>query len=192
VVERHLLDHTGLNSDEGQGGAVTLIQRFGSAANLNIHLHCLVLDGVYRCDANSAPAAAAASRSHHLPHRLRPPCLAKGSRLQARARPARPMPREDRAQQPLCADIDGFSLHAAVRVEAQPGRGAAPAACLTPGEGRELCERAACKATIASGWSSCAAMSPGRLAGRAGPVARPFARHKQSTGLFESGLSAVR
>jgi hypothetical protein len=27
---------------------VTLIQRFGSAANLNIHLHCLVLDGVYR------------------------------------------------------------------------------------------------------------------------------------------------
>jgi hypothetical protein len=28
------------------------------------------------------------------------------------------MPREDRARQPLCADIDGFSLHAAVRVEA--------------------------------------------------------------------------
>ena len=35
-------------------GAVTLIQRFGSAANLNIHLHCLVLDGVYR---NSEGAA---------------------------------------------------------------------------------------------------------------------------------------
>ena len=56
VVERHLLDHTGLKSDEGQGGAVTLIQRFGSAANLNIHLHCLVLDGVYRCDASGAPS----------------------------------------------------------------------------------------------------------------------------------------
>jgi hypothetical protein len=28
------------------------------------------------------------------------------------------MPRETTAQQPLCADIDGFSLHAAVRVEA--------------------------------------------------------------------------
>ena len=27
---------------------VTLIQRFGSAANLNIHLHCLMLDGIYR------------------------------------------------------------------------------------------------------------------------------------------------
>lgn len=29
-------------------GAVTLLQRFGSAANLNIHLHCIVLDRVYR------------------------------------------------------------------------------------------------------------------------------------------------
>jgi hypothetical protein len=28
------------------------------------------------------------------------------------------MPREAAARQPLCADIDGFSLHAAVRVEA--------------------------------------------------------------------------
>ena len=28
-----------------------------------------------------------------------------------------------------------------------------------------------------------------RLAGRAEPVARPFARHKQSTGLFMSGLN---
>jgi hypothetical protein len=58
--ERRLLDHTGLSSDEGQGGAVTLIQRFGSAANLNVHLHCLVLDGVYRCGADGAPAFAEA------------------------------------------------------------------------------------------------------------------------------------
>ena len=28
-------------------GAVTLIQRFGSALNLNIHFHVLFLDGVY-------------------------------------------------------------------------------------------------------------------------------------------------
>lgn len=28
------------------------------------------------------------------------------------------MPREATARQPLCADTDGFSLHAAVRVEA--------------------------------------------------------------------------
>ena len=49
MVTRHLLDRAGLMADERHGGAVTLIQRFGSAANSNIHLHCLVLDGVYRC-----------------------------------------------------------------------------------------------------------------------------------------------
>jgi hypothetical protein len=56
VVTRHLLAAAGLRADEGHGGSVTLIQRFGSAANLNIHLHCLVLDGVYRCGADGAPA----------------------------------------------------------------------------------------------------------------------------------------
>jgi len=55
VITRHLLDAAELPADEGQGGAVTLIQRFGSAGNLNIHLHCLVLDGVYRCGADGAP-----------------------------------------------------------------------------------------------------------------------------------------
>lgn len=55
VVTRHLLGQAGLKADEGHGGAVTPIQRFGSAANLNIHLHCLVLDGVYRCDADGVP-----------------------------------------------------------------------------------------------------------------------------------------
>jgi len=48
VLTRHLLDQAGLKPDQAGSGAVTLIQRFGSAANLNIHLHCLVLDGVYR------------------------------------------------------------------------------------------------------------------------------------------------
>jgi Putative transposase len=40
---------------EAHTGAVTLIQRFGSAANLNIHLHCLVLDGVDRINREGAP-----------------------------------------------------------------------------------------------------------------------------------------
>ena len=30
-----------------QSGAVTLIQRFGSALNLNLHFHMLYLDGAY-------------------------------------------------------------------------------------------------------------------------------------------------
>jgi hypothetical protein len=38
VIARHLLDAAGLRADEGQGGAVTLIQCFGSAANLNIRV----------------------------------------------------------------------------------------------------------------------------------------------------------
>jgi len=33
--------------DDGRGGAVVIVQRFGSALNLNVHLHALVLDGVF-------------------------------------------------------------------------------------------------------------------------------------------------
>jgi putative transposase len=47
VLSTFLIQQTGLERTEAKTGAVTLIQRFGSAANLNIHLHCLVLDGVY-------------------------------------------------------------------------------------------------------------------------------------------------
>jgi hypothetical protein len=34
----------------GRGGAVVIVQRFGSALNLNVHLHALVLDGVLAKD----------------------------------------------------------------------------------------------------------------------------------------------
>ena len=55
LITRHLPGQAGLKADEAGSGAVRLIQRFGSAANLNIHLHCLVLDGVYRRGADGAP-----------------------------------------------------------------------------------------------------------------------------------------
>ena len=48
MIATFLIKQAGLKRAEAATGAVTLIQRFGSAANLNIHLHCLVLDGVYR------------------------------------------------------------------------------------------------------------------------------------------------
>ena len=48
VIAGFLRKQAGLQGAAADTGAVTLIQRFGSAANLNIHLHCLVLDGVYR------------------------------------------------------------------------------------------------------------------------------------------------
>jgi hypothetical protein len=31
----------------GRGGAIAIIQRFGAALNVNVHVHALVLDGVY-------------------------------------------------------------------------------------------------------------------------------------------------
>jgi len=55
VITRFLLKQASAKADEADSGAVTLIQRFGSAANLNIHLHCLVLDGVYRRGSEGAP-----------------------------------------------------------------------------------------------------------------------------------------
>jgi len=38
----------------GRGGAVAVIQRFGGALNLNLHIHALVLDGVFAADAAGA------------------------------------------------------------------------------------------------------------------------------------------
>ena len=43
----HLIHKAGLHLKDGATGAVTLIQRFGSALNLNIHFHILFLEGVY-------------------------------------------------------------------------------------------------------------------------------------------------
>jgi hypothetical protein len=42
-----LIRKAGLTWATGQTAAVTLIQRFGSALNLNIHFHMLCLDGAY-------------------------------------------------------------------------------------------------------------------------------------------------
>ncbi|MCC7100947.1 MAG: transposase [Rubrivivax sp.] len=171
VITRHLLDDAELRAEEGHSGAVTLIQRLGSAANLNIHLHCLVLDGVYRCDADGAPsfieAGAPTDEELHAllqtaitrlmkmltrqgvlveelvedmdqtylaepdadseeAHTLRPLQaaaityrIAFGPRAGQKVLTLRgAMPREDWVRQALCADTDGFSLHAAVRVQA--------------------------------------------------------------------------
>ena len=49
--------------------------------------------------------------------------------------------------------------------------------------------RAMLLAMVDDRWQMAAKPTVTRLAGRAGPEARPFARHKQSTGLFVSGLS---
>lgn len=48
AISTFLIKQAGFKRRDAQTGAITLIQRFGSATNLNLHLHCLVLDGVYR------------------------------------------------------------------------------------------------------------------------------------------------
>lgn len=47
TLATHLIRIAGFNKHSAQTGAVTLIQRFGSALNLNVHFHMLFLDGVY-------------------------------------------------------------------------------------------------------------------------------------------------
>ena len=55
VISSHLIHKAGHSLKESATGAVTLIQRFGSALNLNIHFHILFLDGVYVCRDDRPP-----------------------------------------------------------------------------------------------------------------------------------------
>ena len=51
AISTFLIRRAGLRVGAGaRTGAVTLIQRFGSALNINIHLHMLFVDGVYTFD----------------------------------------------------------------------------------------------------------------------------------------------
>ena len=67
AMQRHLCSWAGTRAlGECQSGAVIVVQRFGGALNLNVHLHALVLDGVFaragdgRLRFHQAPAPSAA------------------------------------------------------------------------------------------------------------------------------------
>lgn len=47
VISGALLKKAGCTRKNGMTGAVTLVQRFGSALNLNVHFHMLFTDGAY-------------------------------------------------------------------------------------------------------------------------------------------------
>ena len=47
TISAQLIKKAGFSRKTAQAGAVTLVQRFGSALNLNVHFHMLFLDGVY-------------------------------------------------------------------------------------------------------------------------------------------------
>ena len=55
TIATHLAHKAGLKTPMARTGAVTLIQRFGGALNLNIHFHMLFLDGVYAGGSNGLP-----------------------------------------------------------------------------------------------------------------------------------------
>jgi hypothetical protein len=56
TISRHLISKAGLTRATGETGAVTLVQRFGSALNLNVHFHMLFLDDAHRVDGADPPA----------------------------------------------------------------------------------------------------------------------------------------
>ena len=64
-------------------GAITLIQRFGSALNPNIHLHMLAVDGVY-----TTPSTVPVPRRRARPNPTSP-CAVRRRRPSAGANPAR-------------------------------------------------------------------------------------------------------
>jgi hypothetical protein len=50
TLATHITKKAGYNKQKAQTAAVSLIQQFGSALNLNIHFHMLYLEGVYAED----------------------------------------------------------------------------------------------------------------------------------------------
>ena len=48
AISTYLINKAGFKISQAHTGAVTLIQRFGSALNLNLHFHVLFIDGVFR------------------------------------------------------------------------------------------------------------------------------------------------
>jgi len=79
IIAAYLTHKAGYTRSTAHAGAVTLIQRFGSALNLNIHFHMLFLDGVYVGEAGSsarfrcvkAPTSAELTQlTHTIAHRL--------------------------------------------------------------------------------------------------------------------------
>ena len=72
AIATHLIHKAGYTRKTAHTGAVTLIQCFGRALNLNIHFHMLFLDGVYIAGANAASARF---------HRVQEPCSAEITQL---------------------------------------------------------------------------------------------------------------
>ena len=182
AITRFLLDQAGLKAEQADGGAVTLILRFGSAANLNIHLHCLILDGVYRrtggepefVEVPGPTDEALQALLRKIIARLmklltRPGVLVEGegstyladsNRDSDDARTLRPL------QAAACTYRIAFGPRAGQKVFRVQGACRAmprsPRRCVQPSRGSACTPPCAAAPTSASGWSSRAATSPAR------------------------------
>ena len=66
-ISSYLLIKADATRTTGYTGAVTPIQRFGSAPNLNVHFHMIFVDGVYLTDGTDPPLfGPVRSQLHHL------------------------------------------------------------------------------------------------------------------------------
>ena len=131
-----------------QAGAVTFVQRFGSALNLNVHFHCVVPDGVWTRDTGGAarfvplPGLAdddVAQVLHRVERRVRALLKPRLEALREDARPPdalaasqsesvsalRGRPPDANQAKPLAAYHQGFSLHAGVHLHANDRQGLA-------------------------------------------------------------------
>ena len=141
-------DHRGraraLGLPRGHAGAVTAVQRFGSFVNANLHFHTLIPDGVWQehpdgtvtfyplpppTDAEVEAITARivrrtarilARRDADLAGDDEPDALAlaQAEAVQTPLALTEPEREPARARRPLCAFLDGFSLHAATFVDA--------------------------------------------------------------------------
>jgi ribosomal protein S27E len=64
TISGHLLARAGVRRAARHTGSVTLIQRFGSALNLNVHFHMIFADGVYVTEVSGRVSAGRAHTVH--------------------------------------------------------------------------------------------------------------------------------
>ena len=128
-------------------GAITFVQRFGGALNLNVHFRCIIPDGVFvRENGNVRFVALAPPSDEDVPAVLRrmvvrlerllrprlasaedtarPPDALGAAQAEAISSMGTARPATGRARK-LAAYLDGFSLHAAVHLHANDREGLA-------------------------------------------------------------------
>lgn len=112
-----------------EGGAITFVQRFGDALNLNLHFHSIVLDGVYEVVGQGevarfrrlpAPTDAEVEQTtRSIVRRLRSLLIRRGIAPDADASVADPLPED----QPLLAELYAASVRSRVAMGDRAGLG---------------------------------------------------------------------